>query len=97
MDDNLEKHKDFIVKYFMKKGLEPSVIYEIIKYLAHCVFFDPGLTVFEINEELYKTRLPSMVLEEELFQKVKECLVAEGRKGIEYRFGKGFSYLLSIK
>jgi hypothetical protein len=93
MDGNLEKRKDFIVKYFRERGLEPYVIYEIIQYLAHSVFFDPGLSAFEIKEELYKTRLPSVELEEELIQKVKECLIIEGRKGLEYRFGKGFSYL----
>lgn len=93
MNSDLERRKEFIVRYFSEKGLKPSVIYKFIQCLAHTIFFYPGISAFEIKEELLKTKLPLVDLEEEILLKVKKCLIIEGRKGLEYRFGKGFSYL----
>ena len=93
MNSDLEKRKEFIVGYFIGKGLEPSNIYKFIQCLAHTIFFYPGISTFEIKEELHKTKLPFVDLEEEILIEVKKCLVIEGRKGLEYRFGKGFCYL----
>jgi hypothetical protein len=93
MNSDLEKRKEFIVRYFIEKGLKPSIIYKFIQCLAHTIFFSPGISAFEIKEELLKTKLPFVDLEEEILLQVKKCLIIEGRKGLEYRFGKGFSYL----
>ena len=93
MNSELEKRKEFIVRYFTEKGLRPSTIYKFIQCLAHTIFFYPGISVFEIKEELHKIKLPSVDLEEEFLLQVKKCLIVEGRRGIEFRFGEGFSYL----
>ena len=93
MDSDLKVKKDRVVRFFLDKGLEPPIIFEIIVYLAHSVFIDPQQNAFEIKETLYNSKLPVVDLEESLLQQIKACLIIEGRKGLEYRLGKGFSYL----
>lgn len=93
MDHDLNIRKEAVVRCFLNKGLAPSIVFELIEYMARSVFIDPELSAFEIKEGLYRTHLPLVDLEDSLLQEVKQCLVLEGRKGIEYRFGKGFNYL----
>jgi hypothetical protein len=97
MDRDLQTKKDLIVRYFLDKGLEPHIIFKIIEYLAHSVFIYPQRSAFEIRETLYNSKLPVVDLEESLLQQIKSCLIIEGRKGLEYRLGKGFSYLSHSK
>ncbi len=93
MDCDLIELKNLIVRKFVDKGLSPSAIFKIIQYLARSIFIDPTLSLFDIKEALYHSNLPLVDLDDELFQNLKECLIREGRKGLEYRFGKGFSFL----
>lgn len=94
MDYDLQNQKDLVVRYFSAKGLKPPIIFEIITYLAHAVFINPYVNAFEIKEALHNSSLPIVDLEEHLLQQIKMCLIIEGRRGLEFRLGKGFHYLI---
>ena len=94
MDSKLQSQKNLVVAYLSNKGLEPPTIFEIIAHLAHSIFIDPYLNAFELKESLYRSNLPVIDLEEYFLHQIKTCLIMEGRKGLEYRLGMGFSYLI---
>jgi hypothetical protein len=90
MDADLNDRKHFLIQYFTQKGLDACSIYKMIQHLAHSIFFDPHLSLFEVRESLKRSSWPDIDLEESVFQQIKECLIIEGRKGLEYRLGDGF-------
>jgi hypothetical protein len=90
MDSDLDYRKHLLIQYFTQKGLDACSIYQMIRQLAHAIFFDPNQSLFEVRESLKRSSWPDLDLEETVFQQIKECLILEGRKGLEYRLGDGF-------
>lgn len=90
MDSDLDNRKHFLIQYFIQKGFDVCSIYKMIRHMAHSIFFDPNMSLFEVRESLRRSQWPDFDLDEMVFQQIKECLIIEGRKGLEYRLGDGF-------